>query len=167
MLSTPCQQTKTPQLADHVLQFLFHGVTRFRMPFACFPTNQANSANLYMNVWDCVDALQDWEFKIVYIILDDSSNNRSFLQMHFDGNPVHAKLKNPNRANSSQEVIFLPDLSHVTKKIRNSIFNNGEGEKNILDGWWRMAVQSNGPNEKLHLNGARTESSIQWLHIPN
>ena len=66
------------------------------MPFACFPTNQVTTADLHMNVWDCVDALQDWEFKILYIILDSSSNNRSFLELHFDENPEHAKLKPPN-----------------------------------------------------------------------
>ena len=122
------------------------------MPFACFPTNQDNSANLYMNVWDCVDALQDWEFKLVYIILDDSSNNRSFLQMHFDGNPVHAKLKTPNRANPSQEVVFLPDPSHVIKKIRNSIFNSGEGEKHT-----RRLVKDGCPIE-----WSKWEAAFEW-----
>ena len=151
-INTMSTNKKTLQLADHVLQFLFHGVTGFRMPFACYPTNQANSADLYMNVWDCVAALQDWEFRILYIILDGSSNNRSFLQMHFDGNPVHAKLKTHNRANPSQEVVFLPDPSHVIKKIRNSIFNSGEGEKHT-----RRLVKDGCPIE-----WSQWEAAFEW-----
>ena len=123
-------KSKSPlQLADHVLQFLFHGLTGFRMPFACFPTNQANSSDLYLSVWDSISLLDDWDFKVIYIILDGSSNNRAFLQMHFPGNPTLSNLVSVNRANPDQKVVFLPDPSHVIKKVRNSIFNSGDGEK--------------------------------------
>ena len=113
------------QLADHVLQFLFHGLTGFRMPFACYPTNQANSSDLYITVWDAVSALQNWEFQVAYISLDGSSNNRAFVKMHFDGNPMAEKLLLTNRTMPSQKIAVIPDPSHVFKKIRNSIFNSG------------------------------------------
>ena len=57
-------KSKSPlQLADHVLQFLFHGLTGFWMPIACFLTNQANSADLYLSVWDSKGLLDDLDFQ--------------------------------------------------------------------------------------------------------
>ena len=113
------------QLADHVLQFLFHGLTGFRMPFACYPTNQANCCDLYLNVWDAVSGLKDWGFTIAYICLDGSSNNRSFIKMHFKGDPIDSDMLMINRADPSHQIAVIPDPSHVFKKIRNSIFNSG------------------------------------------
>ena len=44
-------KTKTElAFGDHVLQFLFHGLTGFRMTIASFPTNQANASDLYLAV---------------------------------------------------------------------------------------------------------------------
>ena len=112
-------------LADHVLQLLFHGLTGFRMPFACYPTTQANSCDLYLTVWDAVSSLQLWEFTVAYISLDGSSNNRAFVKMHFDNDPMDDKMLMRNRTVPSQKIAVIPDPSHVIKKIRNSIFNSG------------------------------------------
>ena len=113
------------QLADHVLQFLFHGLTGFRMPFVCFPTNQANSSDPYLTVWDAISSLQNWEFNVAYISLDGSSNNRTFVKMHFDGYPMDDKMLLINRKMPSQKIAVIPNPSHIIKKIRNSIFNSG------------------------------------------
>ena len=60
----------TLELADHMLQFLFRGLTGFRKTFASFPTNQANSCDLHLNVWDSTSSLQDWGFTVAYLCLD-------------------------------------------------------------------------------------------------
>ena len=117
----------TLKLADHMLQFLFHGLTGFRMPFASFPTNQANSCDLYLNVWDSVSALQDWGFTVAYLCLDGSSNNRSFIKMHFDSDPLSSNMQITNRTNPSKKIFVIPDPSHVIKKVRNNIYSSGTG----------------------------------------
>ena len=114
-------------MADHVLQFLFHGLTGFRMPFACFPTYQANSCNLYLNVWQAMSTLQNWEFDVKHISLDGSSNNRAFIRMLFPGDPMDSKLLIENRSNPFKKKAVIPDPSHVIKKIRKSIFSSGTG----------------------------------------
>ena len=114
------------QMSDHVLQFLFHGFTGFRMPFAYFPTTQANACDLYINVWDSVSALRDWGFVVNYISIDGSSNNRAFVKMLFpDGNPRYDNMVVSDRSELDNEIVILPDPSHVIKKIRNSVFNSG------------------------------------------
>ena len=126
-MATVSKNKSNLKLADHMLQFLFHGLTGFRMPFACFPTNQANSCDLYLNVWDSVSTLQDWGFTVAYICLDGSSNNRSFIKMHFDSDPISSDMLITNRTNPSQKICIIPDPSHVIKKIRNNIYSSGIG----------------------------------------
>ena len=115
-------------LADHALQFLFHGMTGFRMPFASYPTNQANASDLYLTVWEAVGALVDWGFTVAYISLDGSSNNRAFVKMLFPDKPLKHQMTITNRADPSSKITFIPDPSHLIKKVRNSVFSSGEGE---------------------------------------
>jgi hypothetical protein len=112
-------------LADHVLQFLFHGMTGFRMPFACYPTNQANAADLFLSAWDAISGLRDWEFIVDYISIDGSSNNRAFIKMLFEGNPLASRMTVINRADRNEKLNIIPDPSHLIKKVRNSAFNSG------------------------------------------
>ena len=112
-------------LADHVMQFLFHGLTGFRMPFACFPTGQANACDIYLSVWAAISRQCDWGFHIEYISIDGSSNNRSFVKMLFCNDPLRNDMTLTNRANPSQKITIIPDPSHLIKKIRNSAFNSG------------------------------------------
>ncbi len=111
---------------EHVLQFLFHGITGFRMPFACYPTTQANACDLYVCVWDAISRLADWGFHVDYLSLDGSSNNRAFIKMLFEGKPLDNNITIIDRADPSRKVIIIPDPSHIIKKVRNSAFNSGQ-----------------------------------------
>ena len=115
-------------LADHVLQFMFHGLTGFRMPFACFPTNQANASDLFLAFWKAIHLLRDWHFHVQYLSIDGSSNNRAFVKMLFEGDPLQSKMTIINRADRDQKVTIIPDPSHLIKKVRNAAFNSGESE---------------------------------------
>ena len=96
------------QMSDHVLQFLFHGLTGFRIPFAYFPTTQANACDLYINVWYSVSALRDWGFVVDYISIDGSSNNRAFVKMLFpDGNPLYDNMAVSDRSELDNELVIL------------------------------------------------------------
>ena len=49
-------------LADHALQYMYHGLSGFRMPFCYFATKQANAAQLYSMTSKCLSALAIHEF---------------------------------------------------------------------------------------------------------
>ena len=51
-------------LATHVLQLVFLGFTRFRFPFAHFPTTTASGYELYLVIWKAVNMLSVFGFKI-------------------------------------------------------------------------------------------------------
>ncbi|VDI49785.1 Hypothetical predicted protein [Mytilus galloprovincialis] len=74
------------KLANHVMQYIFHGITGFRWPFANYPNAQAAPADIFITTWKCIDALYEWGFKPIYLCMDGSSNNRAFLKMHFPEN---------------------------------------------------------------------------------
>ncbi|CAC5398512.1 unnamed protein product [Mytilus coruscus] len=69
------------KLANHVIQYIFHGITGFRWPFANYPNAQAAPADIFITTWKCIDALYEWGFKPIYLCMDGSSNNRAFLKM--------------------------------------------------------------------------------------
>lgn len=93
------------KLANHVMQYIFHGITGFRWPFANYPTAQVAPADIFIMTWKCIDALYEWGFKPVYCCMDGSSNNRAFLKMHFpETDPLSTRMvathyKNPSRKN--------------------------------------------------------------------
>ena len=114
------------ELANHVLQYLFSGLTGFRWPFANFPNTQAPPAEIFITFWNCVDALYKWGFKPLYCSLDGSANNRAFLKMHFlSGNPVQHNMIAKWYKNPTQSIIFMMDPCHQIKKMRNSVLSSG------------------------------------------
>ena len=114
------------ELANHVLQFVFSGLTGFRWPFANFPNTQAPPADIFHTFWASVDALYNWGFQPIYSSLDGSANNRAFVKMHFpDSNPSEHNMIAKCYKNPTRTMIFLMDPSHLIKKIRNSVLSSG------------------------------------------
>lgn len=114
------------ELADHVLQYVFSGLTGFRWPFANFPNTQAPPANIFVTFWTCVDALYNWGFKPIYTSLDGSANNRAFIKMHFpSSNPINSKMVAKSYKNPTRSMIFMMDPCRLIKKIRNSVLSSG------------------------------------------
>ena len=95
------------------------------MPIASYPTNQANASDLYLAVWGAVSLLRDWEFKVTYISIDGSSNNRAFVKMLFPDDPLKSNMTIVNRADPSTQLTVIPDPSHLIKKVRNAVFSSG------------------------------------------
>ena len=112
-------------LANHVQQYVFNGLSGFRWPFANFPNRQADPAEIFITTWKCIDALQDHGFSPIYCCMDGSSNNRAFLKMHFNGDPVDSHMKAKFYRNPMKSIIFIMDPPHLLKKIRNSILSSG------------------------------------------
>ena len=53
-----------PKLAGYALQFMFLGDTGFKFPVAHYPTSSATPAQLYTIVWELVDKLAQYGFKV-------------------------------------------------------------------------------------------------------
>ena len=51
-------------LATHVLQFMFLGSTGFRWPVCYFATTEAHASELVLLVWEVVNAVQSYGFKV-------------------------------------------------------------------------------------------------------
>ncbi|VDI04296.1 Hypothetical predicted protein [Mytilus galloprovincialis] len=105
------------KLANHVMQYIFHGITGFRWPFANYPNAQAAPADIFITTWKCIDALYEWGFKPIYLCMDGSSNNRAFLKMHFPENdPLLTKMVASHYKNPLRKMIFIMDPCHLIKK---------------------------------------------------
>ena len=111
-----------------MLQFIFLGYDGFRFPVAYFPSSGATAPELYINVWDVVSKLYEFDINVDYICFDGSSNNRAFQLKHFT-DKSDAREKNyttVNPFNPSKSVTMIMDYSHNIKKIRNNIFASGD-----------------------------------------
>ena len=112
-------------LANHVQQYMFNGLTGFRWPFANFPNCQADPSETFVTTWKCIHALGEYGFIPLYCCMDGSANNRAFLKMHFNGDPILSKMVAPFFQNPRKRIIFIMDPSHLLKKIRNSLLSSG------------------------------------------
>ena len=70
IISTITNKQKKMELATHSLQFLFHGFSGFRWPVAYYGSNTATAHQLFINFWDCVDALDEHGFTVDYVMFD-------------------------------------------------------------------------------------------------
>lgn len=66
------------QLANHVQQFMFSGLSGFRWPFANFPNVQAPPGEIFVTTWSCIDELYRWGFKPIYCCMDGSAKAGHF-----------------------------------------------------------------------------------------
>ena len=111
-------------LANHVIQFMFHGITGFRFPVAHYATHGANAPQIYSMFWDVVEALHEWGFNTLYSSVDGAVSNRSFIKMHFIGSPLDFNLS-IKHSFSSHPISMILDPSHLFKEIRNNIYKSG------------------------------------------
>ncbi|KAJ8306362.1 hypothetical protein KUTeg_016907 [Tegillarca granosa] len=114
------------ELANHVQQYVFSGLTGFRWPFANFPNTQASAAEIFVTTWIAIEELCKWGFTPLYVCMDGSANNRFFLKMHFpDSNPIASHMIANHFKNPTKRIVFLMDTCHLLKKIRNSVLSSG------------------------------------------
>lgn len=112
-------------MGTHVLQLLFLGITGFRFPFAHFITDNIQASELYGLFWKAVKFLWTYGFKVLYTCMDGAVCNRSFMHICVGPNSyTNYKFISPSPC-TSQPVIFMMDVSHVLKKIRNNIIKSG------------------------------------------
>lgn len=114
------------QLGNHVLQFVFVGLSGFRFPFAHFLSNQVQATELHTLFWESIDNLQMYGFDVVFTCMDGASSNRSFLHINIGLEDTFDKsMSVPNPCDMDETVIFMMDYSHCMKKIRNNLLKSG------------------------------------------
>lgn len=99
---------------------VFLGITGFRFPFAHFITDGIQAPELYPLFWEAEDKLQTFGFEVMYTCMDGAQCNRSFMKY----NIVDSSFICPNPCNLDT-MIFMMDISHVLKKIRNNVLKSG------------------------------------------
>ncbi|CAG2206495.1 unnamed protein product [Mytilus edulis] len=113
-------------LASHALQLVFLGSTGFRFPFAHFPASTASGHELYLLVWQSVNRLMNFGFKIMFVSTDGAQTNRDLFKLLMpefsSAKPVTCSF---NNIYSNDKISFIMDVSHVIKKIRNNILKSG------------------------------------------
>ncbi|XP_044179618.1 uncharacterized protein LOC122961098 [Acropora millepora] len=117
-----------PQLATHLLQFIFISDSGFRFPVAQFPSGECSPSDLYFNFWKGVRKMLEFGFVIYWCILDGAECNRQFVKLQFNGrDPVADKFIATN-IHSGTPMVFIMDPKHNIKKIRSNL------EKSNLSG---------------------------------
>ncbi|XP_071174117.1 uncharacterized protein [Mytilus edulis] len=119
---------KQQTLATHALQLMFLGFTGFRFPFAHFPSTTASGHELYLLLWESVNMLSNFGFKIQFISTDGAQSNRDLFKLllpEFSSmSPVTCSFKNIY-SYDNPKIFFIMDISHVIKKVRNNILKSG------------------------------------------
>lgn len=145
-------QAVIQRLASEVKQLTFVGFTGFRFPIFHFPTRGIKASELSIILWNVIEKLSDWGFQIDYIMQDGGEENRSFMNLHFNGTPRETCYGSPNLVYPLTTIFHTQDISHKIKKLRNSILksrniNGVHTRKLTLHGnfivWkqWEMAVE--------------------------
>ena len=119
-ISIITNKQKKTELATHCLQYIFHGFSGFRWPVAYYGSNPASTHQLYVTLWDCVDALDEQGFQVDYIMFDGASTNRSLMNMMLHKNPRSNNFTATNIFSKDQNLYIIQDVKHVIKKIRNN-----------------------------------------------
>lgn len=118
--------TMEKSLGKYVLQLLFLGLNGFRFPFAHFITNGVQASEIYGLFWKAVYLLYSYGFKVLFTCMDGAQSNRSFMHICLGNTPTSYISRSPC---TSYDIIFLMDISHVIKKVRNNILNSGVTQK--------------------------------------
>lgn len=100
-------------------------VSLCRWPIAYYATSTATAHQLYLNMWEAIDKLDDHGFCAEYIMMDGGSANRSFTNMLFgNDSPREKGYAATNIYDMSSTICIIQDIKHCLKKIRNGIFSS-------------------------------------------
>ena len=127
LLSNGYTKERPPDKATHM--FVFMAVSLFsewKMPLAYFPTTTIKSSALFNVVWECIEMLEEREFKVLVLTCDGATPHRKFYKMHHPPNTPPGtliyKVRNPYAVD--RFVYFLCDPVHLLKTTRNNWENS-------------------------------------------
>lgn len=174
-LNTVLSGGKSNKLATHVLQFTFNGFGGFRWPVAYFGTSTATAYEIYCLFWEAVDLLEQYGFTVDYCNVDGASTNRAFINLHFQDDMRTASYTTSNRYNPNHKIVFLQDIKHVLKKVRNSLYSSrlvnktSGGRHLVLDGQsivWDAWLEAEKYNREFGIRMHR-KLTLDHVHLQN
>ena len=119
------KRKKEVKMATHFILYLYVGIGGFRWPVAYYATNNINAHQIYLTFWELMSVLQHYGFKVVYAMMDGSSNNRNFMHLMLPfANIRSMKFTTHNPFNHKEKMIMVKDIKHCLKKIRNSLLSS-------------------------------------------
>ncbi|ELU13368.1 hypothetical protein CAPTEDRAFT_194398 [Capitella teleta] len=160
------------QLASHVLQILFLSHSGFRFPVAHYPTHETQAPELFHVIWEAIDKLDDWGFKVEYLCQDGAVANRQLVQIFCAGKlPRDVNFTEPSMLNPTQNMVFIVDPKHTYNKIRNGLFSSGSirqltlphlaENSTVLWKHWRAAYQWDTEKNPLPIHWKLTPAHMQ------
>ena len=115
----------TDTLAKQVWQVYFTGFTGFRFPVAHYGCHNIKVCGMYKLLGDVL-MLQDYGFRVYYIMQDGGEQKREFIHLHFkEKDPLSCRYLCPNPTIPTEKVALVQDYAHKTKKMRNAILSSG------------------------------------------
>ena len=106
------------------MQFIYVGLDGFRFPFCYFLSDAFISSQLVTRIWEIINILITYGFKVTFISVDGASTNRAVY------NSICTNLCKSIAKNicslEDQSICLIMDFSHVIKRIRNCIYASGD-----------------------------------------
>ncbi|XP_062509723.1 uncharacterized protein LOC134185850 isoform X2 [Corticium candelabrum] len=100
--------------------------TSLRFPYVQFPCKTLSGDTLYPIVWEAIQRLELLGCKVLAIICDGASSNRSFFRIHSTKNSSEAqeqlayRTRNPFSCDRDRTFLwFVSDAPHLMKTTRN------------------------------------------------
>lgn len=127
------EEEKDPELAKTMLAFMVKGVaTDIKYVVAAFPMSAISSDAIYVRNWQVISRLEKAGVKVLAVICDGASVNRTFIGMHtpYLVGPTKSMYCTKNFCSpEGRPLFFIPDVCHILKTVRNCFYNSGEDEK--------------------------------------
>ncbi len=129
---------KQKALATQVLQLTVRGLTcGLHFQYAYFGTNCVTSKQLYGIVMEAIARLEMEGVKILTIVCDGATVNRSLFSMLAHNKDIPFWMENPYAPEENRPIYFISDPCHLIKTVRNSfsasrIPKEGKGLKRLL-----------------------------------
>ncbi|KAL9980208.1 hypothetical protein ACROYT_G008763 [Oculina patagonica] len=169
IMRTLSGEDSEPELATHVLQFVFLSDGGFRFPIAQWPSANCTPSDLYHLFWEGVLKMLEIGFEIYWCVLDGADCNRQFIKIHFKGkDPADSKFMTTN-IYTGCPMIFIMDPKHNIKKIWNNIYKSNKtgnprclkiGEKPITWKQFRSAFDWDQQSFSLPLHEKLTQQHL-------
>jgi hypothetical protein len=117
-------------LATTIQTFMISSITKKNKEIVgLFPCKNLSTSYLYNTALEILKMLTDIGYRVLTIISDNNSVNRSMFQL-LCGGSLRTSFKNPY--NDSQDIYVLFDTVHIFKCIRNNWLNQIDNNQTFI-----------------------------------
>lgn len=137
--------------------------SKLEYPYAQFPCSSLSSDLIFPLVWDCVERLESYGFKVMALTADGASCNRKFFKLHSTGSDITYKTVNVF-SQEKRPIYFFSDVPHLVKTVRNCWANSfGHSMTRKLEVYYKISqcITTIKIDNFCQING----KSISWQHL--